>query len=212
MIKQLAHRIVSIPFVYDLLQNLVGLDEISRLLKPHLEATAGGTLLDFGAGTGNFRRLCPENTRYLWFDSDPVKLQGYQVKFERGLAVLGSGAALCFREQSLDFGLFISVSHHLTDDEFNAVLASLAKILRRQLIFFDFYLSSDRWLSGLLVRFDRGAYPRSRQKILDMVSRHFEIETTEDLSVHHRYVLAIAKPKGARNQNENDRTPSMTLA
>jgi SAM-dependent methyltransferase len=212
MITQLAHQLVSIPFVYDLLQRAAGFYDIARLLKPHLAATAGSSLLDLGAGTGNFRALTPSDTRYLWFDSDPVKLSGFRSKFNNDLAILGSGAELCFRDQSIDIGLFVSVSHHLTDEEFDAVLHSLSKMLRSHLIFFDFYLSPDRWISSLLARMDRGRYPRSREAILAMLAKHFDIEKTEDLSVYHRYVMAIATPKSVPSQNANDRTASMTLA
>ena len=211
MLTQIAHRIVAIPFVYDLLQKVAGFDHIARLLRPHLQTTAGASLLDFGAGTGNFRALAPASARYIWFDSDPVKLNGYRSKYANGLSVLGHGGQLCFADTSIDFGLFISVSHHLDNSQFDAALASLAAILRRQLIFFDFYLSEGRPISDLLARFDRGRHPRTRQQILEFVARHFDIETIEDLSVYHRYVLVIANPKPAYAQ-QNDRTASITAA
>ena len=106
--------------------------------------------------------------------------------------MLGNGGQLCFREQSIDFALFAAVSHHLNDEEFNSTLAALAKILRHRLIFFDAFKSQDRLSSNLLWHLDRGCYPRSRDSLIDFVSRHFDIESVEDLSIYHRYVLIVA--------------------
>ena len=192
MITKIAHQIAALPFVYDLIQRAAGCGQIFKMLQPHLAATSASTLLDLGAGTGNFRSLAPPSAKYIWFDSDPVKLAGYRAKFHSGSSVLGNGGQLCFREQSIDFALFAAVSHHLNDEEFNSTLAALAKILRHRLIFFDAFKSPDRLSSNLLWHLDRGCYPRSRDSLIDFVSRHFDIESVEDLSIYHRYVLIVA--------------------
>lgn len=212
LLTQIAHRIVAFPPVYDLLQRCAGYYQIADLMAPYIHDTAGGTLLDLGAGTGNFRTFAHPSTRYIWFDSDPVKLSGYRNKFTGGWSVLGSGGELCFKDQSIDHALFVSVSHHLDDQQFDALLARLASILRGKLLFFDGYISPDRWISQLLWRYDRGRHPRSRQAILDMLQRHFVIQETADLSVYHRYVLAVATPRQSAQASGNDRIASITSA
>jgi ubiquinone/menaquinone biosynthesis C-methylase UbiE len=212
LITNIAHRIVSFPPVYDLLQRCAGYYQIADLMAPYIRGAAGGTLLDLGAGTGNFRSFAHPTTRYIWFDSDPVKLSGYRNKFDGGWSVLGSGGELCFKDQSIDHALFVSVSHHLDDEQFDAVLARLASILRGKLLFFDGYISPDRWISNMLWRYDRGRHARSREAILAMVRRHFEIEETVELSVYHRYVLAVATPRKPAYAGDSERIASITSA
>ena len=192
MITKIAHQIAALPFVYDLIQRAVGCGPIFKILQPHLAATSASTLLDLGAGTANFRPLAPPSAKYIWFDSDPVKLAGYRAKFHSGSSLLGNGGQLRFREQSIDFALFAAVSHHLNDEEFNSTLAALTKILRHRLICFDAFKSEDGLSSNLLWCLDRGCYPRSRDSLIDFVSRYFDIESVEDLSTYHRYVLIVA--------------------
>ena len=196
MLHSLAHKIVSQPRVYDWVQKAVGAEEVGRFLAPHLKESAGHSLLDVGAGTGNNRRLLPDSTRYIWMDNDPQKLSGYRAKQARALGVLGDATQLSFRDKSVDYGLCTAVFHHLNDAELDRLVNELARVIRRRLIAVDALECLDRPMSNLLWKYDRGSFPRTAERLRAALGRRFDLHFVDELTVYHRYILCIANPKG----------------
>jgi SAM-dependent methyltransferase len=193
MIATLLHRAVALPLVYDRVQRLAGSEKVGRFLAPHLAETAGATLLDAGAGTGNFRKFMPDSTRYIWLDRDPRKLSGYAAKHLPGAATLADATDLCFRGKSIDYGFCAAVSHHLEDAELARMFAELARVVRKRFIFFD-AVRSGRAVSKVLWKYDRGSHPRTREQLERTLRQAFTIERAIELTIFHRYLLCIASP------------------
>lgn len=195
MIAEVLHKIVSHPQVYDLVQKAVGGDAVTSFLSPHFAETAGHSLLEVGAGTGNCRILMPDSTRYLWLDHDVQKLSGFRKKHPNELAVMGDGTQLCFKDKSVDYALCAAVLHHLNDAELALLLNELQRVVRRRLIVLDPVDCQDRTMSNLLWKYDRGSFPRTTQRIQTILERQFNLDHTDELTVNHRYVLCVASPK-----------------
>jgi ubiquinone/menaquinone biosynthesis C-methylase UbiE len=196
MLHSLAHKIVSQPRVYDWVQKAVGAEEVGRFLAPHLAESAGHSLLDVGAGTGNNRKLLPDSTRYIWMDNDAQKLSGYRAKQPRALGVLGDATQLSFRDKCVDYALCTAVFHHLNDVELGRLVDELARVIRRRLIAVDAVECLNRPMSNLLWKYDRGSFPRTAERIRAALSRRFDLQFVDELTVYHRYILCIANPKG----------------
>jgi ubiquinone/menaquinone biosynthesis C-methylase UbiE len=196
MLHSLAHKIVSQPRVYDWVQKAVGAEAVGRFLAPHLKESAGHSLLDVGAGTGNNLRLLPDSTRYIWMDNDTQKLSGYRAKQSCELGVLGDATQLSFRDKCIDYGLCTAVFHHLNDAELSRLVDELGRVIRRRLIALDAVECVDRPMSNLLWKYDRGSFPRTGERIRAALGRRFDLEFVDELTVYHRYILCIANPKG----------------
>jgi len=190
------HRIVSRPAIYDLVQRAVGVNEVYRHMQPHLDQSAGRTLLDVGAGTGSLAAKVPASCRYIWLDCDTDKLRGYLRKKPGGVGVLTDGATLCLKDKSVDDAVVMAVAHHIPDEALPGFFAEVSRVARRRLIFVDPLRVSDPFVSNLLWRYDRGSFPRTEEELRSHLTRHFELATVDCFSVFHHYVLCVGRPRG----------------
>jgi SAM-dependent methyltransferase len=139
------------------------LREVARTLdaRPHER------VLDVGCGTGGFCLAVPGE--YLGIDLDP----GY-VAFARWrwgtdrrrfeatpLDELEPGSGF-------DGAMLVNALHHMSDRDARAVLARLARLVRRRLVVVDADPEASNAFQALLLRWDRGDYirPRSAQRAL----------------------------------------------
>jgi SAM-dependent methyltransferase len=188
------HRIVAAPAVYNFVQRLAGVEQNRRRLRTVLQPITG-VLLDVGAGTGNYVDLLPPGARYLWFDNDVQKLGGFLRKHGRQAAILGDAAALPIRERGVDYAMSVAVSHHLTDEQLDRFLASIARICRRGFVFLDALDQPHSLVSRLLWRYDRGSHPRTAEVLHARLEQHFVIEREERYRIYHSYLLCVAAPR-----------------
>src|SRR6266481_412843 len=117
MLIEIAGKIVSNPRVYDVLQKLAGRDRTYQRIAPLFAEASGKTVLDVGGGTGELTRIIPPSAIYLWLDNDVRKLSGLRNKFHGIRALVGNADQIALRDKSVDIGVCIAVSHHLTDTE-----------------------------------------------------------------------------------------------
>jgi SAM-dependent methyltransferase len=192
MIRDLLHRVVSHPGVYDRVQELAGVREIQRRVAPFL-ALAEGTVLDVGGGTGNFRELTPRAARYVLIDLDTEKVAGFTRKYPDGTALVGDGTSLCLGNASVDTALCVAVSHHLDDGQLHALFAEAARVAVNRVVFVD-AVRTDRPVSRLLWRYDRGSHPRDAAVLEDAMRSRFALEHVERFTVYHTYLLMVGAP------------------
>ncbi len=195
MLTRVLHKIVAQPLVYDAVQKLAGVAECHRQMRPFPEETAGRLVLEIGAGTGDWARVLPPTARYLWYDNDTDKLGGFRAKKLSPLAVLADAANICLKDNSVDYGLCVFVSHHLTDKELDNFLQQLAQVCRRKLIFMDGYRYDSSFISKLMWKYDRGSHPRYPDAILAAIQKWFDIERKTEFAVYHHYLICTGTPK-----------------
>ena len=157
-----------------------------RLLKDE-----GGLVIDVGGGTGRLKGLLPAAARHVCVDVDALKLSGYTAKYDNGMAVFGDGLRLPLRSAIAQLVLFVAVSHHLTDDELTQTLAEMARVQAPSgtVFFCDALLAPERLVSRLLWRNDRGAHPRTAERLLGELRRHFRIVEQFEYTIWHRYLV-----------------------
>ena len=195
MLIEIAGKIVSNPRIYDLVQRIFGRDRMYRHIAPLFTDASGKTVLDVGGGTGELTRIIPASATYLWLDNDARKLLGLRNKFCGIRAFLGNADQIALRDKSVDIGVCIAVSHHLTDTELSNTFRELARVCRLKLIFLDPIRDEASGFRKLLWRYDRGSFPRSTEELRSQVQRHFKIEFEEHYSIYHRYWLCTASPR-----------------
>jgi ubiquinone/menaquinone biosynthesis C-methylase UbiE len=189
-VKSLSERIVGNAVLYDVVQRAAGMERLRRRLSPVLGDLDGGTLLDVGSGTGAFYDLLPERVKYVALDVDVRKLERLRVKHEDVEWVVGSATALPFESRSFDYVLCTNVAHHLSDPDFERMVAELGRVTSRQLVFVD-PLRVDRVASRVLWSIDRGSYPRSHEQLVERLSSRFAPKYVEAFTILHRYLLFV---------------------
>jgi SAM-dependent methyltransferase len=186
------------PGLYDLVQRAAGADLLRRALG---RRTAGldGIVLDVGGGTGWASSLLP-GSRFLLVDLDLRRLLRFRASGRQGSIIAADGRHLPLAPSSVDLVLCLLVAHHLDDGTLTELLAESARALRAAsgaLVFVD-PLWCPRWIPGRLLWLgDRGEHPRPRSELVASLERHFRIESTEELTILHRYLYAFARPRAA---------------
>jgi ubiquinone/menaquinone biosynthesis C-methylase UbiE len=195
LISGLLHEIVARPLIYDWVQRAAGFERTLKRLRPHFNELEGQTILDVGAGTGNYVQIMPASRRYIWMDNDPQKLQGFRAKALPGLTILGDATRIPLRDQSVDVVFCCALSHHLTDAEAGDLFRELARICRRKLIFLDAVDNPRSIMSRLMWKYDRGSHPRSAEHLHALIAESFKLVYCEEYSIYHSYRLWIGGPK-----------------
>lgn len=194
-ISPFLHRLAAHPRVYDAIQFATGAPVVAGIMRRWL-ADARGLVIDIGGGTGRIKTLLPSNTRHVCIDVDEMKLSGYTTKFPDALAVHGDASMLPLRSGAVDAITFVAVSHHLTDEQLGRVFDEIARVQspKGTFFFFDAIHVPDRFLSRLLWRHDRGAYPRTKEQLVAVLRRHFHVVDCFEHTILHRYVACRCKP------------------
>ena len=139
-----------------------------------LAATPGDRVLDLGCGAGGFSAVVPGE--YVGLDLNPNYIAFARRRFgnARRRFELRPLAELDGRER-FDRAIMASVLHHLADDEADAVLALLARIVRTRLVVLDLDPESANRLQAFLMAHDRGAFVRPPAAQRAILARHFDV-------------------------------------
>jgi SAM-dependent methyltransferase len=195
MLDRLAHALVSIPAVYDLVQNLAGQRKLAARLRRTLTSLPGGRMVDVGSSGGGMADRLGIAPVYVDIDVRPLLARKRRVPAAR--LVGADGCRMPFRGRGFDTAVCLFVSHHLGDAELALLVKELARVTSGALFFVDAVRNESRWTSRLMWRYDRGRNPRTRAQILEALSAAFELEDVSDFTTYHQYVLCVARPKGA---------------
>jgi SAM-dependent methyltransferase len=185
------------PRVYDAIQFLAGRHVIDKRVRRVLAEASGATVLDVGAGTGTIAALLPAGAEYWALDNDPAKLERLAHKVPSARRLLRSAVDTGLEDAAADWTVCIDVAHHLDDGELPAFVRELARVTRHRLVFVDPLWSARPSLGRVLWRYDRGAHPRTAQRLVDALGEAFEIESTDRFRAIHRYIMCVCRPRRA---------------
>jgi len=100
-----------------------------RVAEQAVKLSDAKLVLDIGGGTGAVAAMWPPSTRYVCLDIDPMKLQGFLSRNPQGIALQADATRLPVADSSVDVVLCNSVTHHLTDDLLQRMIAEAARVL-----------------------------------------------------------------------------------
>ena len=196
MLKDLLHRIVAQPLVYDLVQTLVGAKTVRHRLAARIAPLRTASLvLDIGGGTGSVGELWSESNRYICLDIDPLKLRGFVAKNPTGTAMLADATSIPLADGKVDVVLCTNVTHHLTDEQLDRMIAESARVLRKggSLVLSDAIWAPSRRVGRMIWKYDRGSNPRTPEVLRAVVSKYLKIATWDQFAVWHEYFIAVAE-------------------
>ncbi|MGH7214997.1 MAG: class I SAM-dependent methyltransferase [Tepidisphaeraceae bacterium] len=202
MLRDLLHKLVSHPAVYDAVQRAAGAKAIARWLAAHTGEQRGSrVVLDLGGGTGLHRALWPAAELYVCLDLDEQKLSGFRARHPRDAAVQGDAGAIPLASGCADAVFCSNMSHHLDDRVLSCMMAEAARVLKPdvgRLVFVDAVWAPRRLVGRLLWRYDRGSHPRTADHLRQTIAQHFRVARWERMAIFHEYVLCIAAPGDSR--------------
>jgi SAM-dependent methyltransferase len=197
MVRELLHRVVARPWVYDCVQCLAGARAVRRRVAGQTRRIAGSSrVLDIGGGTGAVGDWCNSGVEYICLDIDPVKIEGFLARNPGGRAILADATDIPLQAESVDVVLCNSVTHHLDDAQLDRMIAEAARVLRPsgRLILTDAIWVRDRRVGRLFWHYDRGSHPRSSEFLRRTIGAHLAIAHWEHFAVWHEYILCVAVP------------------
>lgn len=202
MFKSLLHQIVAIPAIYNLSQHVAGTTSGHRRIQKLLSSIPleDRVIVDIGGGTALMRGLFPARCRYLCLDNDPQKLEGIRSKPDAAIeSLLGDATAIPLDSKSVDFAILSCVSHHLTNQQLEATLAEINRILKPggHFLFYDALKNPQSKRASFLWSVDRGSMPRFAEDLHAMIQEKFVTEIEERWRIHHFYILQLNRPKTA---------------
>jgi ubiquinone/menaquinone biosynthesis C-methylase UbiE len=198
---RVAHRIVSLPWVYDLVQLLVGVRQVHRRLVIQFAALfSASSVLDLGGGTGLLRKFWRPDCAYLCLDNDSLKLQGFRTKYPTGLALLSDATQVSLKSESVDVVLCVFVAHHIPDALLAQLIDESARVLKDKgrLVLVDALWAPARQVGRLLWKYDRGSHPRTAKALQSAITRQYSITHWERFAVYHEYLLCVATKRSGR--------------
>lgn len=172
--------ILSQPWAYDALQNLLGVEGMRRqLIAQHFALFPGARVLDVGCGTGELYGLLPKDIRYVGIDLSEPYIRQARARF-------GAPAEfVCADLGAVDFGRFAEfdrvigtgILHHLDDHEVSRLMAAAHACLAPggRLITVDpTLMDGQSAIARAVILRDRGRNVRAPTAYAALAATHFE--------------------------------------
>ena len=193
MLTKLLHQLAARAWVYDQIQNIVGLKRVVKRLSQAIAPLNPKVIVDVGGGTGKVRNLFGSDCRYVCLDLELSKLADFRSKVPDALAVLGDATSMPIIGCCADMVICKSVTHHFSDLMLEQVLDESRRVLRTggHIVVLDAIINRQRLAGRLLWRLDRGSNPRTEEDLRERLGSRFEIVHWEKFAIYHEYVLGI---------------------
>jgi len=183
-------KILEIPMVYKLFQNLVGKKSTKIWFVNQIwKIGKGQKVVDMGCGPGTLLNLLSQNLtqnfEYIGFDISEEYIKIAQKNHKRGTFILGTAHDLLSnsnnRLDNADIVICNGLLHHLDDIEVMKILELSSKILKpggRLVCLEPTFLISQGKISKWIMSKDRGQNIRKEQGYKNLISKYFDTFTT----------------------------------
>lgn len=190
------YRILSNPFIYNLLQNIMGAKRIYQLQADRLALDDNDALLDVGCGPAKILSYLP-SVDYWGFDISEQYIQSAEREFK------GRGQFKCdmFDEKQIeklpkfDAVLMSGLLHHLDDAEAVKLIFDCYQALKpggKLLTIDPCYTQKQNPIARLLINLDRGQNVRNQSEYEALIQAPFEkrnIEITHSPGIPYTHCI-----------------------
>ena len=162
-------RILSIPFIYDVIQiSLWQKEGYKILIRDYLNPDPQSRILDIGCGTARILDYLPLQIDYIGFDLSPSYIEAAKSRYgDRGQFYCERVAQATIMEIApFDYVLSIGVIHHLDDREALQLFQLAYRALKsggRLLTIDGVFVAGQPAIAKLLLKLDRGKNVRQKE-------------------------------------------------
>lgn len=179
--KNLLKYIVNIPWVWNILQNIVGANQWKWRMYPSVFEDKSGKLLDFGCSSGNTTAVFSDFD-YVGVDVDAEAIESAKKKYTSHknirfycVNILENSVP----EAPFDNILFAAAGHHFCDKDLIAVMDKLVSCLKPggHIRFFDIFRKPgiDGFTTRMLIRFDQGKFIRTLDEYNNLFDGRYHV-------------------------------------
>lgn len=174
------------PVLFNSIRKIIAGDQNNTkdFVKFNLLKSKAKTVIDIGCGTGDFVTCLPDKVSYLGIDINrnfisfaQSHYSGDNIKF----ALQDVTQKEFYKNKKFEAVLFISMLHHLTDDELNIVLPIIKKLTKKVIIFADIIPNPKGILRKIIVKLDQGKYVREKELKIKLLKKYFKITETKEI-------------------------------
>lgn len=176
--------ILSNPILFNNIRLIIAGDQArtKQFVRTNLIKYKVKTVIDVGCGTGDFAEAIPNNVSYLGLDINKKYITFAKQRYSnlnRGFIVKNVLDESFYKSRKFDAVLLISMLHHLSDQELEALLPIVKRITRKVVIVADIIPEPPGILKKLMVRLDRGRFMRSEKEKVSLLGKHLKVVKTE---------------------------------
>lgn len=174
------------PFFFNSIRRVIAGDQhntkafISETLKKYNVKS----VLDIGCGTGDFCVCAPKGAHYTGADLNDHYIryasQRYGTKNKTWITQDVTEKSF-YDGRKYDAVLFVSMVHHLSNQELNAMLPVIKKMTRKVIIIADIIPEPPGFLRKFMVKLDQGKYIRAPEDKLAIIEKYGKIVYTEHI-------------------------------
>ncbi|NQV81979.1 MAG: class I SAM-dependent methyltransferase [Alphaproteobacteria bacterium] len=178
--------ILSVPWVYELYQSLVGAGRLHALLAETAVTAKTRDLLDLGCGPGTLVGHLPDSIRYVGIDLSPAYIEQARERHPSNEFHAADVNSVDLGKQTFDTVTAMGLFHHLEDNEVHRLLERAKDVLRPggQFLSIDPSYSADQsMLARIVVGADRGKNVRPASEYAALAKAHFP---HVEIEVNHR--------------------------
>lgn len=171
--------ILSIPFFYNFLQNIVGAQKARKnFVSRHLPLKPGDRLLDLGCGTAELLEHLPKDIIYHGYDLSEVYIEQAKKKFpNRGSFCCQDVSKLKIPDEDrFDWVVSTGLLHHLSDEEVLRLSSSIKSLLKDSGKFITLdcgYTEGQSKIARFFARQDRGRFVRRDEDYVSLMKKTF---------------------------------------
>ena len=193
------YRLLEFPTIYALNQ-MIGAPTVRRyraLIAQHLPQDPARRVIEIGCGLGTARPLFGPN--YTGIDINEAYIENARQNFSGKFCVVDA-AKLPFAPDTFDDAFSIATTHHLTDEQLSSMVGQAVAIASfLHIVDAILPVSSVSWFKNAYFRMDRGRYPRTIDRLREVVSQNANLEYFQTLKgpLHDVCYIRASRKVGA---------------
>lgn len=171
---QLKDRVFDNPLIFNLKSPFDGREKNLKLFRSYLKVKKNEKVLDIACGTGNFSKVTDGNYVGIDLNKKFVDYANSHYGSSNKKFIVMDAKHIHFKNKSFDKALFVSLLHHVSDEESEKMLSEACRVTKKRLLMIDL-APSDRKVIKFLYNMDRGANIRPIDDQVKLISRYFKI-------------------------------------